>query len=219
MALSYYLVSHGKSGGAMQGAAGDAQKAPSPPPLPLEVPQNSLSHPPFTLPCFRAVAARFVLLTRSTPFRARLFFPFLAACRWEHPLLSSPLLSAPLLSTPLLSSPLLCCRERAKARKAHTGSLKCLQAVRGMMSAVKGSLFQGRVNSLFILAFAAKARLKASRNAYYISIKWICWDLMFLITLRKWVLHDEFFCLPKVNREWIVIHLREIHAWLCKREF
>lgn len=140
MALSYYLGSHGKSGRATQGAAGDAQKAP-PPPSP-EMPQNSLSHPPFNSAVFSGV----VLLTRRTPFRARLFLPFLTACRREHPLLSSP----------LHSTPLHCCGERAKAGKARRGSRECLQAIREIISAVKESLFQGRVNLLFILAFAVR---------------------------------------------------------------
>lgn len=60
------------------------------------------------------------------------------------------------LHLPALSSPLFCCGERAKARKALTGSLECLRAKGEPISAAKGSLFQGRVNSLFILAFAAR---------------------------------------------------------------
>lgn len=111
-----------------------------PPPPPRRPKTHSPIHL-LALPCIRAVAPCFVLLTRSTPFRALLFLSFLAACGREHP---------------LLSTPLLCCGERAKARKAHTGSLECLQAVREMISAVKRSLFQGRVNSLFILAFTAR---------------------------------------------------------------
>lgn len=134
----------GKSGRAMQGVAGDARKAPTPPP-----PKHPKTHSSIHLlavPCFRGVALHFVLLTGSSPFRARLFLPFIAACNPKHPF----------LSTPVLSIPLLCCGERAKARKAHTGSLECLQAIREMISAVKESLFQGRVNSVFILAFAAR---------------------------------------------------------------
>lgn len=117
-----------------------------PPPLP---PKHPTTHSPIhllALPCFRAVMLHLVLLTGSPLFRACLFLPFIAACNPKHPL----------LSTPLLSIPLLCCGERAKARKAHTGSLECLQAIREMISAVKESLFQGRVKSLFILAFAAR---------------------------------------------------------------
>lgn len=133
----------GKSGRAMQGVAGHARKAPL---LPQKRPKTHSPIHLLSLPCFRVAALHFVLLTGSPPFRARLFLPFIAACSPKHPL----------LSTPLLSIPLLCCGERAKARKAHTGSLECLQAIREMISAVKESLFQGRVNSLFILAFAAR---------------------------------------------------------------
>lgn len=115
-------------------------------PLPQKCPKTHSPIHLLSLPCFLVAALHFVVLTGNPPFRACLFLPFIAACNPKHSL----------LSTPLLSIPLLCCGERAKARKVHTGSLECLQAIREMISAVKESLFQGRVNSLFILAFAAR---------------------------------------------------------------
>lgn len=139
MALSYCLVLHWWI---RESCAGSGWWCTEIPPLP---PKHPKTHSPIhllALPCFRVVALHFVLLTGSPPFRARLFLPFHSCMQF--------------LSTPVLSIPLLYCGERVKARKAHTGSLECLQAIREMISAVKESLFQGRVNSLFILAFAAR---------------------------------------------------------------
>lgn len=135
----------GKSGRAMQGVTGDARKAPTPSPKAL---QNSLSHPPFSSALFLGGGAAFCSANRQSSLQS-LPVPPLHSCM-------QPRASFPFLSTPLLSIPLLCCGERAKARKALTGSLECLQAIREMISAVKESLFQVRVNSLFILAFAAR---------------------------------------------------------------
>lgn len=117
------------------------------PPFPQSTP-NSLSHPPFSSALFSGGGDAFCSANRQSSLQS-LPVPPLHSCMQSKA-------SSPFLSIPLLSIPLLCCGERAKARKAHTGSLECLQAIREMISAVKESLFQGRVNSLFILAFAAR---------------------------------------------------------------
>lgn len=119
----------------------------SPIPSP-RAPQNLLSHPPFNSALFLGGSAAFCSANRQSSFQSSPVPP-LQNCM-------QPKASFPLRSTPLLSIPLLCCGERVKARKALTGSLECLQAIREMISAVKESLLQGRVNLLFILAFAAR---------------------------------------------------------------
>lgn len=111
-------------------------------------------HPPHPLRCPKT----------HSPLHLLTLLCFLVSFCWHTGLPSELACSSPsslhaggsILSSPLHSTPLHCCGERAKAGKARRGSRECLQAIREIISAVKESLFQGRVNLLFILAFAAR---------------------------------------------------------------
>lgn len=128
------LAGHGAWGQAGSGVAGRASEDPQTPGNPPRSPRPSSPLAPIHLPALHRLGRLWLCRAgRQCSHRAQLF-----------------------LHLPALSSPLLCCGERAKARKALTGSLECLRAEGEPISAAKGSLFQGRVNSLFILAFAAR---------------------------------------------------------------